>query len=197
LIRVAEQLMAEHGIEGVELTEIQRLAGQRNRSAIAYHFVDRDGLVRAIGVKHRERINQVRNGVLDRLERRNAVSISTLADALVRPLGESLSTPSGRDYIVILAEAASRLGSIDLFRADGRYTDSVVRIADHLMRLLPGSTSARRETIGRAILVTPVLLADVARDIRRGRLTEAQGKRRLGSIVHFVASALHGRDESV
>ena len=63
------------------------------------------------------------------------------------------------------------------------------------MRLLPGSPAARRATIGRAILITPVLLADVARDIRRGRLTEAQGKRRIGSIVHFVASALQGSDD--
>ncbi len=45
LIAAAERLMANHGIDGVDLREIHAAAGQRNRSAIAYHFGDREGLV--------------------------------------------------------------------------------------------------------------------------------------------------------
>ena len=41
LIRAAEQLMAERGIEGADLKDIQRAAGQRNRSAVNYYFKDR------------------------------------------------------------------------------------------------------------------------------------------------------------
>src|SRR5262245_35061234 len=61
LIAAAERLMSQHGIDGVELKTIMREAGARNRSAIDYHFGNREGLVHAIGAKHRPPINAARN----------------------------------------------------------------------------------------------------------------------------------------
>ena len=52
LIRAAERLFAERGVEAVSLREINRGADQRNATALQYHFEDRDGLVRAILGKH-------------------------------------------------------------------------------------------------------------------------------------------------
>lgn len=49
LIAAAERLMAERGIDGVDFKDIHVEAGQRNRSAVAYHFTDRAGLVVSIG----------------------------------------------------------------------------------------------------------------------------------------------------
>src|SRR5262245_41737405 len=48
LIRAGERQMADHGIEGAELQDVVALAGQRNRSAVVFHFGSRDGLLRAI-----------------------------------------------------------------------------------------------------------------------------------------------------
>ena len=48
LINVAEVLMASKGIDAVDLHEVQVLAGARNRSAVQYHFKNREGLVVAV-----------------------------------------------------------------------------------------------------------------------------------------------------
>lgn len=44
--------MAERGIAGVSLNEINTAAGQRNTAALHYHFGGRDGLLRAIMQRH-------------------------------------------------------------------------------------------------------------------------------------------------
>lgn len=52
ILDAAERLMAERGIEGVSLNEINVAAGQRNTAALHYHFGGREGLVRAILRRH-------------------------------------------------------------------------------------------------------------------------------------------------
>ncbi|QKW33713.1 helix-turn-helix transcriptional regulator [Actinomadura sp. NAK00032] len=48
LIDVAERLFAEYGIEAVSLRMVGTEAGQRNNSAVLYHFGSKDGLIAAI-----------------------------------------------------------------------------------------------------------------------------------------------------
>ena len=53
LIAAAEQLFAERSIDGVSLRQINSAAGQRNSTALQYHFGGRSGLIRAVLDKHR------------------------------------------------------------------------------------------------------------------------------------------------
>lgn len=190
LLDAAELLMAEHGIEGAELNEIHRLAGQRNRSAVAYHFGDRDGLLRALGARRRAVANATRNRTLDRLEREGRVSVTTLVEAMVRPLAVHLADHQQRAYLMVLAEAATRLGSTALLTADRADVDSMHRLGDHLAALLVGSPAVRRRTIGRAVLIAPQLVADIAREIDSGAITVAQGRRQIAEVVAFIIASL-------
>src|SRR5262245_2537091 len=190
LIRVAERLMAERGVEAVDLKEIQLAAGQRNRSAVNYYFGDRAGLVAAIIDKHRVAINEQRHRLLDEFEQSGSGSVRALLDAAVAPFADLLSDPSGRDFMIIVAERATRLGTTGLFAAEQRHTDSVQRFNRMLFELLPGSRAERERLVGQAVLTVPTLLADVARAINRGELTAAQGKRCVRGVVEFVAGAL-------
>ncbi|MFF5264826.1 TetR/AcrR family transcriptional regulator [Actinomadura viridis] len=52
ILDAAERLMAERGVTGVSLNEINTAAGQRNTAALHYHFGGRDGLLRAIMRRH-------------------------------------------------------------------------------------------------------------------------------------------------
>jgi AcrR family transcriptional regulator len=52
ILDAAERLMAERGIAGVSLNEINTAAGQRNTAALHYHFGGREGLLRAIMRRH-------------------------------------------------------------------------------------------------------------------------------------------------
>jgi AcrR family transcriptional regulator len=52
LIDAAEQLFAARGVSTVPLGEVTASAGQRNTSAVNFHFDDRDGLLAAIQDRH-------------------------------------------------------------------------------------------------------------------------------------------------
>lgn len=105
LIRAAERLFAERGIDGVSLREINREADQRNASALQYHFKDRLGLVEAIRRKHESRIDRTRNALLDEIERNGEADLHRFATALVHPAADKLSDrDGGRDYLLIMAQ---------------------------------------------------------------------------------------------
>lgn len=67
LIRTAERLFAERGIEGVTLREIQLAAGQSSSSAITYHFGSKRSLVRAIVEYRQGRLDRERARMAEQL----------------------------------------------------------------------------------------------------------------------------------
>ena len=44
IVAAAERLFADIGIDATSLAEINKAAGQRNRSAVQYHFGDKEGV---------------------------------------------------------------------------------------------------------------------------------------------------------
>jgi AcrR family transcriptional regulator len=109
IIRSAELLFASRGIDGVSLREINRAAGQRNASALQYHFGDRNGLVRALVEKHRADTDPRRHALLDQYEAEGILDRHALAAALVLPLAAKLADPDGgRAFLQINCEIFTR-----------------------------------------------------------------------------------------
>ncbi len=105
LIQAAERLFAERGVETVSLREINREAGQRNATALQYHFEDRPGLLRAVLAKHEAAVEESRHGLLDELEKDGPTDLQRLSAALVLPVAEKLSDRAGgRPYLRIVAQ---------------------------------------------------------------------------------------------
>src|SRR3954464_15970246 len=52
LVRAGEQRFARDGVAGAKLSDVVRDAGQRNDSAVGYHFGSRQGLLAEIVAKH-------------------------------------------------------------------------------------------------------------------------------------------------
>ncbi len=48
IVQTALRMFAQRGIEGVSLSELRSASGQNNRSAIHYHFGNKDGLLDAV-----------------------------------------------------------------------------------------------------------------------------------------------------
>ncbi len=110
LIQAAERLFAEHGVEGVSLREITRAAGQRNTSALQYHFTNRDGLLREILTRHVRGIGASRTVLLDRYEQSGQEDLRPLASALILPLIAKLSdVDGGHAYLLIADELLGRI----------------------------------------------------------------------------------------
>ena len=105
LIRAGERLFSERGIYAVSLREINRDAGQRNSTALQYHFGDRQGLILAILRKHEVGVDEKRNELLDEIERTGQVDLPGFSSALVIPAAEKLSDREGGcAYLRIAAE---------------------------------------------------------------------------------------------
>lgn len=60
LILAAERLIADHGLDGVSLRQIGAAAGNRNNSAVLYHFGSKGDLVRAVFGHRLPRLRQRR-----------------------------------------------------------------------------------------------------------------------------------------
>jgi AcrR family transcriptional regulator len=89
LIEAATREFAERGIHAASLLEITRLAGQRNRGAVHYHFGSREGVLAAARSKPDDDIRSVLDAVI-----RPAVELGDLGW-------------QGRCYLMILAEIAA------------------------------------------------------------------------------------------
>lgn len=110
LLDVAERLLSARGIEGVSLREIRLEAGQRNTSALQFHFGGRRGLLAAIAERHNPRV-QAR--LIDLYRRMVAEGRDddprSLVEVLARPIGDYVfEGPSERAWVCICADLAAR-----------------------------------------------------------------------------------------
>lgn len=110
LLDVAEQLLSTRGIEGVSLREIRLAAGQRNTSALQFHFGDREGLLRAIAARHRPRVQAKLQSCYERMVAEGRQDDRrALVEVFVRPVAEyTFEGPSARAWVRILADLAAR-----------------------------------------------------------------------------------------
>lgn len=103
LLNVAERLFAERGVENVALTQIVAVSGQKNRSAVHYHFGSRDGVLTAVLSRRLAPINDRREALLAALPA-DAAPLA-IVRALLAALGETvIEEPWGADYLSILAQ---------------------------------------------------------------------------------------------
>jgi AcrR family transcriptional regulator len=108
LMRAAEQLFAQQGVDRVSLREIAIAAGQRNVSAATYHFGSKRELIEAILERHSLPIQDLWAPALA-LDG-HPPSLQQLIQLLVKPLVDKIDdADGGRCYLELCAElVASR-----------------------------------------------------------------------------------------
>jgi AcrR family transcriptional regulator len=107
LIRAAEKLIATKGLADVSTREILRTAGQRNQSALQYHFGSKNGLIKAAINERTLLIDARRIEMLDALS--DNPDLTELLDVFIRPLAElAESDDAGIDYVIFLSQAITR-----------------------------------------------------------------------------------------
>jgi AcrR family transcriptional regulator len=104
LLDAATRMFADRGIAGVSLTEINKAAGQRNSSALQYHFRSRDGLLKALLARHTPALAEHRRELLEHAAASPTV-VRAAAEAFVLPLAELLTTDwRGRAFLRIVTD---------------------------------------------------------------------------------------------
>jgi AcrR family transcriptional regulator len=139
LIHAAEQLFTDRGLDAVSLNEITKLAGQRNASALQYHFGGKDGLVQAILEKHQPGIAIRRHQMIDAIEANGDATLHALLSALVLPIASKLQdTDGGPQYVSLMAQLISKPGADVLQMSASNATSG----RDRLMRLVQAACPA-------------------------------------------------------
>ncbi|WP_262690419.1 TetR/AcrR family transcriptional regulator [Kordiimonas aestuarii] len=107
LIEAAERLIAQKGIAHVSTREILQEAGQRNQSALQYHFGSKNGLVRAT---ISERTHEIDDRRLELMEDwTDAPTLGQVIEVLVLPLAERAEDDErGRYYLIFLGQAITQ-----------------------------------------------------------------------------------------
>jgi AcrR family transcriptional regulator len=86
LLNAAERLFGERGIEAVSLREIAAAAGQKNNSAVSYHFCDKQGLVDALIADRIAKVEQRRQFLIKKVRDLSSCEAPALFEMLWQPL---------------------------------------------------------------------------------------------------------------
>ncbi|MGH1504253.1 MAG: TetR/AcrR family transcriptional regulator [Acidimicrobiales bacterium] len=174
LVVAAERLFAEHGIHGVSLRDVAAAAGQRNNSAVQYHFGDRRGLVAAVYRSHMTRIDARRVAMLLDLDVALDAGESDVAEfvrIVVEPLVEEVATSNGW-YGRFLAAcrweplASEVSGELEVTRG---LTATVGRLRDVLADL-PSDVRSHRLALLHDTVIAAIAAWEWARDRDRPHL---------------------------
>jgi AcrR family transcriptional regulator len=169
LIRTAERLFAEQGLDAVSLRQISAEAGMRMSGAVAYHFGDKAGLIRAIIDDRSARMDERCRPLLEELERQGRLDdLRAVTEATIRPAVTELGETGY--YFRFLAQldrhpqALSELQASVAFRpAAGR----IIELQDHAAarHLPPKLVGHRRQLVTHVVLAA---LADLETAAQRG-----------------------------
>jgi AcrR family transcriptional regulator len=109
LMRAAEQLFSQQGVDRVSLREIAIAAGQRNVSAATYHFGSKRELIEAILERHSLPVQDSWAPAFAQ-DPEHRLGLHELLELLVRPMVAKIDDPDGgRCYLELSAElVASR-----------------------------------------------------------------------------------------
>lgn len=147
MIETAEKLFAERGFDGLSLREVALASGQRNHSAVQYHFGSKSGLVEAVFEARMAPIDARRREMLLELDGAGrSGDVVGLVDAMVRPLAEAVIVDPPGWW--------------------GRFLGQVYRTSPELMTMERPTMGALAE-VGRRLFE---LLVEVPRELRGHRL---------------------------
>lgn len=194
LQRAGERLFARDGIHRVRLREINELAGQRNPSALHYHFGSRQGLVDAILVDHQRAMDVELVPRLDDMESRaTPPPIREIVETTVGPLAAELRTESGRDFLRIIPQILDmvNLNVRDAGSPPGVASNQPARTLALLDRRLAGLPRAvRRERLVAYVLLLTGLMAERAQRLEEATTTTLDHDQFVTHVVDVVTSVL-------
>lgn len=195
LLDAAERLFARDGIHGARIREINELAGQRNPSALHYHFGSRRGLVEAIMLRHQSEIDKVVERRLDELEAAGDPSVDAIVAAVIEPTLARLRTSSGRAWARIVPQILGTLSENVRRGVAEPSTPQMLRILQLLKgRLAHLPEEVQRERLVDYMLVLSTLVAERAHQLdttRRRPLDDAAFARNLVAVLVAVVTAPH------
>lgn len=99
MIEVAERMFAEHGLDGVSMRDVASAAGQKNNSAVQYHFGGRDGLIFEVFRRRMSVVNAAREEFITKIDEDGCGGdVRALVEAVVLPLANYIADRGVTSY---------------------------------------------------------------------------------------------------
>lgn len=164
LLEAAAVLMDEQGIDHVSLNEINRASGNKNRSAVSYHFGSRDAIVHELVARGMAAADAERQAALDHLEQIGTVITPRMGlELVVGPLSRRLDTLDGRRYLRLCGQLPNHPRYVADTRDMLSVNDGMARCAVYISPLVEHLPErVRAERVRQAIGFTVRSVADQA-----------------------------------
>jgi AcrR family transcriptional regulator len=198
LLGTAERLYAQRGLDAVSMREITREAGQKNSTALQYHFSSKEALVSAIMVRRMKDGDYRRLEFLHELELRGKLDdIRSLAAALVEPIAVGIRSPKRspgeRGWVRFLSEVQRR-PEFDLVEISKAASDLGLRrvytLLGKQLRHVPDAVLRQRYLITMSQIVHGLAEIDQLQE-RRGRSRQRfDVERAIENLIDMTAGAL-------
>ena len=177
----------------MRVQDIVAAAGQKNSSALSYHFGSRRGVLDAILREHGEPIDQERGEVWAALD---DDSTPVLIEALIQPLVRRLSTANGRCYLRIVAQLSAEFSQWEF---DPTHVPANLNA---ILRLLRDRTAAtiraeRDERVLGMIQLMTASLAERARRIEAGDPLATDAKVYAANLVDMLIGVIEAPARAV
>ncbi len=191
LLDAGRRLFAELGPFQAPLKQVVDAAGQRNTSALHYHFGGRDGLLTAIIDHHNATIEDERRLLLDRIEgERRVDDMRALVEAVVVPFSRMLRDEEGRQFLAVVAQLVDLFDRWDI--ESKRTPAQALRAFRHIEAALDRSLTPelRHERVTRFLELVTEALGARARLLANGRRPRLATAPFVANIVDMAVGAL-------
>jgi AcrR family transcriptional regulator len=191
LLDAGRRLFAELGPFQAPLKQVVEAAGQRNTSALHYHFGGREGLLTAIIDHHNATIEDERRVLLDRIEAEGrAGDLRALVEAVVIPFSRMLRDDEGRQFLAVVAQLVDLFDRWDI--ESERTPTQALRAFRHIEAALDRSLTPelRHERVTRFLELVTEALGARARLLARGRRPRLATAPFVANLVDMAVGAL-------
>ncbi len=183
----AERLIAGRGM-GVSLREIAAQAGQRNNSAVIYHFGNHHGLITATLQRRMAVIDDRRGRLLASLDAAEEFTIEDVLKCILEPAFELPYLNGATHYARFVEQIHTHPVIASAVPGDEQWP-STMALMLRLGALLPELSP--RALTRRISLMATTMFALMADYERRGELASARGRRRAcDELVPILAAVL-------
>ncbi|MVZ89897.1 TetR family transcriptional regulator [Microbacter sp. ANSKLAB05] len=191
MLEIAEQLISERGLDRVSMRDVATAAGQRNNSAVQYHFGSRDGLIlqvlrrrlTALDVDRRQRLAEIDEQGL-------GTDLAALVRVLFEPIVELLRSQPESTYYARFLQRVGPVMAPGIPEAQLRTAtdDVVVRLIDVLSHL-PRRVAFERIDLATQMFTGTLAVYEDRRDARN-TVVNADFDKVVAHLYDMVEAAL-------
>ncbi len=202
LLDAAEKLFLQHGLDDVSARAIVREAGQKNQSALQYHFGGREGLITSIINRRMQQVESRRSVLIEHeLAEDNDPPLRTLCAVLVRaPFLLSREEKNFREFLGQLGQRllASDRGSTFVVNDSNLPSLQAIRelVFPHLAHVPPELILLRAENANYLVLLTISRRARLGGSFR-GRSAELFFNNLVDQVAAMLATPVSPETQSL